>query len=186
MENEGFIYPRVCYKSFACFLLDKSAVLFALVIGTVILTWAHSQPGPCSKGQLIVAVWQCTVGGCFTRTLTWAGLAWLGHLPPVPALPVSLKSILLWQDGKLMPIGSNSSPFSVMAPWPFPWASLELARPSWRRTPILGSTNEGEGGEETWKSVEKSQRLIRKWILREKFIAPAIDGKPRAGLNDGI
>lgn len=145
MENEGFIYPRVCYKSFACFLLDKSAVLFALVIGTIILTRAHSQPGPCSKGQLIVAVWQCTVGRCFTRTPS-SGQDWPGHWPPVPALPVSLKSTLLWWDGKLMPIGSDSSPFSVMAPWPFPWASLQLARPFWERSPILGSTNEGEGG----------------------------------------
>ena len=42
---------------------------FALVIHTVILTGVYSQPGPGSKGQLIVATRRHTLGGCFARTL---------------------------------------------------------------------------------------------------------------------
>lgn len=64
---------------------------FALVICMVILTWVYNQPGPRSKGQLIVAARQYTTGGCFTRTLTWQGQACWGATSPVPVLQAPLR-----------------------------------------------------------------------------------------------
>lgn len=72
----------LCTPRFASDYTNKALVLFAPVIGTIILTWVHSQSGPCSEGQLIEATRQCTVEKCFTRILTWAGPASTGRLSP--------------------------------------------------------------------------------------------------------
>lgn len=91
-----------------CWFSHRQVVTyFALVICTVILTRAYSQPGPRSKDQLIVATRQHTLGGCFTRTLAPGRVSFTGaEMSPVPVLQAPPKSPFLWHKKKVWPTES--------------------------------------------------------------------------------